>query len=579
MNRTGRGLLLVAAAAATIALAIGLRSADFLPPDEARVAEVAREMAEGGGWLVPRLNVKPFLEEPPLFYWMQAIGFRLAGGPSTGMARVPAAAAAIVGVLVAAQLGAVLGAEAGLVAIVLATSPEWWWMARSATPDAAAAAAVVLSLALFFRAWRDGRRTMLAGSAVALGVAFWCKSFLPVGLEVIAAGTFIAMAGRGRLSWRAIAAALASAALVSGVWIVIMAWVLGRDAVTFFVVANHMHRLVGHGEGGHVRPWLYYLPNLALDLFPWSLVLPAALVSAWRARAAPERMFPLVCAATMTLVLSASATKRAHYLLPAYPAFAILVAQWWPASWGHPIANSVRRLMVGIVAVVAPVVTFLLLAVDPTRAIAASHSASRGDLVSDLLAAIVPRPTAWVLGGAVLALGGVVLATECRSRQAELAASLAVVLTAVHLVVVQVTLPAIDPLVSARPWAERLARLAGEGTPVLVFGFRESEQLSPFMFYARRCFETVADTEALAIRLRAAPACVLFRSEDYAELAGAVPGTPVVHDTLGPFPLVLVETQPGLCQAALAPTQNTLRRETALEQGFDCDPTPHQGRG
>jgi hypothetical protein len=495
------------------------------------------------------------------------------------MARVPAAAAAIVGVLLAARLGVVLGAEAGLVAIVLATSPEWWWMARSATPDTAAAAATALSLALFFRAWRDGGRTRLAGSAVALGVAFWCKSFLPVGLAVVAAGTFIATAGGGRLSWRAIAAALVGTAIVSGVWIVIMAWALGRDAVMFFVVANHLHRLVEHGGEGHVRPWVYYLPNLALDLFPWSLVLPAALVSAWRARAAPERLFPLVWAATMTLVLSASATKRAHYLLPAYPAFAILVAQWWPASWRRPVARNVRRSMVGIVAVAAPVVTFLLLAVDPARAVVAADAASRGALVSGLLAAIVPGPTVWMVAGAVLTLAAVVLAAELCSRQTELAASLAVLLTAVHLVIVQVALPAIDPLISARPWAERLARLAGEGTPVVVFGFRESEQLSPFMFYARRCFETVADHKALAIRLRVAPACVLFRSKDYAELAGVVPGTPVMRDTLGPFPLVLVETQPGLCQSALAPAPNSPRRETAVEQSFDCDPAPHQGRG
>jgi hypothetical protein len=153
-------------------------------------------------------------------------------------------------------------------------------------------------------------------------------------------------------------------------------------------------------------------------------------------------------------------------------------------------------------------------------------------------------------------------------------------LTGVHLVVVEGVLLAIDPFISSpRPWAERLKRLADEGTPVVVFGFRESEQLSPFMFYAERRFETVADHDALISRLRGAPACVLFRSEDYAEIAGEVPGTPGVRDTVHPARLILVETQPGLCQSALTPADHASRRGAAVGQSFDCDPTAQDGRG
>jgi hypothetical protein len=226
---------------------------------------------------------------------------------------------------------------------------------------------------------------------------------------------------------------------------------------------------------------------------------------------------------------------------------------------------------------VAPVVTFLLVAVDPTRALAAARSSPPADLASNLLAAIVPRAAAWFAGGAVLALAGVVLAAECRLRRAELAAGLAILLVSVHLVVVEVTLPAIDPLVSPRPWAERLARLTDQGAPVVVFDFRESEQLSPFMFYARRLFETVPNRAALAVRLRAAPACVLFHAKDYTELAGVVPGTPVVRDE-GPFSLVLVETEPGICRIAGTPAQRIPQQGAADDQWFDYESTLHDGR-
>src|SRR5262249_59455255 len=115
-------------------------------------------------------------------------------------------------------------------------------------------------------------------------------------------------------------------------WLALLAVALGGRAVAFFVVTNHLGRLVGSRALGHIRPIWYYFPNLVLDLLPWSIALPWAIGSAWRARAAPTRSFPLAWAVSMTAVLTASASKRAHYLLPAYPAFALLVAPWWPEA-------------------------------------------------------------------------------------------------------------------------------------------------------------------------------------------------------------------------------------------------------
>src|SRR5262245_33298627 len=71
---TGRDsiLLVLAAIIAVLALASGIGRTDFMPPDEARVSEISREMTVAPSRTIPMLNGKPFLEEPPLFYWMQA---------------------------------------------------------------------------------------------------------------------------------------------------------------------------------------------------------------------------------------------------------------------------------------------------------------------------------------------------------------------------------------------------------------------------------------------------------------------------------------------------------------------------
>jgi len=145
MSQVERWLLVGTAVVATGALASGLGRTDLWPPDEARVAEIAREMAANGNWVVPTLNGRPFIEEPPLFYWLQAGAYRLAGDASTAAARFPAATAAIIGTLVTAAVALRLGARPLLAVLVLTTAPEYWWMTRSATPDTAAAAATTLA--------------------------------------------------------------------------------------------------------------------------------------------------------------------------------------------------------------------------------------------------------------------------------------------------------------------------------------------------------------------------------------------------------------------------------------------------
>src|SRR5207247_10615736 len=112
-------------------------------------------------WLVPRLNGTPFLEEPPLFYWLQAGAYRLAGGPSAAAARWPATVAAVLGVLVTMALARAVGASAGIAALILATAPEYWWLARSGTHDTAAASATALAVPRFFLPCRSRRRLPL----------------------------------------------------------------------------------------------------------------------------------------------------------------------------------------------------------------------------------------------------------------------------------------------------------------------------------------------------------------------------------------------------------------------------------
>src|SRR5207247_2004538 len=82
--------------------------------NEARYAEVAREMVLSGDWISPHLDFTLFLNKPPLVFWLAALVFRLAG--PTEWARLVSVGAAMVALLATCRLGALLyGGTTGLV--------------------------------------------------------------------------------------------------------------------------------------------------------------------------------------------------------------------------------------------------------------------------------------------------------------------------------------------------------------------------------------------------------------------------------------------------------------------------------
>jgi 4-amino-4-deoxy-L-arabinose transferase-like glycosyltransferase len=298
-------------------------------PDEPREAETARECRAGDWTVVPEFNGKPFLEHPPLFYWMAAGAMDLCGGPSDFAAKAPAALFGVVAVL-ATWLAAetLLGAGGGwLAALLLLGMPYVVLKFRTGIGDTGLAAFTTLSLALFFRSHARKSWALAAAAGLAAGLAFMCKGLLGFGIPAVVAGTYLGF----RREWKALLhprqwLAILVGCAVAAPWVLALHHEQGGEGLHRFFIWNHFQRATS-ADADHAHPFWFYVCILwtALPL------TPLAVAAALHRPAADEperdgRLAGLCWILPVLAVLCIASGKRVVYLLPLLPGFAILGA-------------------------------------------------------------------------------------------------------------------------------------------------------------------------------------------------------------------------------------------------------------
>lgn len=298
-------------------------------PDEPRYASIARAMAETGDWITPRLDGEPWLEKPPLLYWMSAAGYWLGLGPETAP-RLPLALAscsflAWFGWYLRRWLGE---RRAFLAAAILGTSAGWIAYTHVAVTDVPLSicfgAAMLVSL-VWIEEGRP-RDALLAGAL--FGLAILAKALVPVALAA-------PLAWFARKRWRQWPLIVGAALAVALPWYVLITQREGWAFIDELFIKHHFSRFVSEALQ-HVQPFWFYGPVVAGLLLPWSFLL---LRAPWR----EERWrYFVVWAAFGFFVFSAGENKLPGYVLPLFPALAVLMAAGipersrWPdlAAWG-----------------------------------------------------------------------------------------------------------------------------------------------------------------------------------------------------------------------------------------------------
>ena len=313
----------------------------FVGPDEPRYAWIARDMAESGDWVTPRLYGKPWFEKPPLYYWMAGAGFKMFG-VSEVTARLPSALCALFATLALAWLAwRVYGEEtARWLLLLLPTSAGMIGFSHAAATDMpfSALLTILLVCAAVIFGFTDNENTPILPRTPWFALLLF-GFFL--GLAVLAKGpAAIILAGGGVFLWALFTkrwrdafrllhpVAIATFCVTALPWYILCAR-RNPDFFRVFIIEHNFKRYLTP-EFQHIQPFWYYVPVILVELLPWSLIGIGAFIG-WcldkpRFCIGEKTSFVFSWAFFCVAFFSVSQSKLPGYILPAFPAFVLLAS-------------------------------------------------------------------------------------------------------------------------------------------------------------------------------------------------------------------------------------------------------------
>lgn len=348
MNRWNNNRVLVGALIlyAAVCFLPGIGKVSLFDRDEPRFAEAAREMIVRGDYLVPYFNNEPRLHKPPLIYWVMTGAYRVFG-VNEFSARLGSALAGVVTCFLIYLLAqSMFGRSVGILAGVIAASNVMTIaISRAATADSLQLLTVLITFWGFWRLYAGDRRFvsyLLLYGGIALGGL--AKGPVVVSVFLLAALLIFVKERRpGFLRELKLVPGILAAAAIVCLWLIPANKATGGDFIRVGIGHHIIDRAFGESMEGHSGPFVYYLILLPITFAPWFAFLPASIRRIWKASDVEgRRVFLFAWAAAPFLLFSFLKTKLPHYVLPAYPALAIITAYGLDAAirereslWDH----------------------------------------------------------------------------------------------------------------------------------------------------------------------------------------------------------------------------------------------------
>jgi 4-amino-4-deoxy-L-arabinose transferase-like glycosyltransferase len=464
----------------------GNRSYGLFDVDEAIFTQATLEMraAEAthgmGALAMPTYNAEPRYHKPPLIYWLQSVSLSLTGtdfmpgGWGLVGARLPSLLSALltVGLLGFGVWHLTRNARWALYAsFILALNLSFFIIGRAATADGilnlTALALALWVLVLLFpsplapetplraQLRQRGRRLYMQRwgwviTGILGALAFLAKGpigWLPAGLVAL---TLLWARPNRMLVWQILAPL--NVVMLMGILLGPWLWLLfnqhGANFFYDFIVVHNLQRFGGDLGNSQSNFYGYYLIVLLVGFFPWVALLPTAVLDAlrkpsgrwWRVAELRARMashdaatalplIALVWAGVFIVFFSFSGTKLAHYIVPAYPALAILIGGWL-ANTPRPMNGLTSTvwgvwgfILAGVLGIAAPLLMGLREAtLHGWLALAQEFFGFTWPLPDTLAMAVLAQPINlgvgfWVAGGLMALLTLLVVLVRCGKAQ------------------------------------------------------------------------------------------------------------------------------------------------------------------
>ncbi|MDR3392943.1 MAG: glycosyltransferase family 39 protein [Sulfuriferula sp.] len=304
-------------------------------PDEGRYAEIPREMVASGDWTTPRLNSLKYFEKPALQYWATAVAYT-AFGEHNWTARLWAALTGFLGILLVYFTGLrIYNRRAGFIAaMVLASSFLYFAIGHINILDMGVSFFMSLSLAALLLAQRPDAnesetRWWMYVCWAGMGLSMLSKGLIGVAIPG-AVLILYSLIQRDWGLWKRLhmGTGLLIFAAITVPWFVLVS----RDNpefLWFFFVHEHILRYLTP-ISGRVHPWYTFIPVVLLGILPWLLPMLHALGRGWERRPTTLDNFQvnrmlMVWTGFIFLFFSVSHSKLIPYILPIFPALALLI--------------------------------------------------------------------------------------------------------------------------------------------------------------------------------------------------------------------------------------------------------------
>lgn len=326
-------LSVVVVVAIVVLTLVPLALRPLLNLNEGLYAEVAREMLAHHP-LMPQLDGLPYLEKPPMLYWLIMLSYKIFGIGKFA-ARLPSALAALATLSIVWRFAKNRSLVPAWPALILFSSIGFYIMSQLAMFDMTFTLFHTITLLAFFsyleKPERSGRLML---SAVASALAVLTKGLMGLALPGLIV-LFFLLIERRTLPWRPFMKA----------WLVFFAIVLPWHIWMAMHVPHFFNRYIVQEQFGRYlgtlkpmdyrRPPFYYdFEHLLIGIFPWIPFFFAALIH----RRPFDRLdrFLLLWASVYVIFFTLSQTSSSYYMLPAFPAVALFMGRALPTLHHKP---------------------------------------------------------------------------------------------------------------------------------------------------------------------------------------------------------------------------------------------------